>query len=174
MFGRKNNKSDAETQVQKCVEVVRGYSVSLAKEIIGKQESSNEDTFRLMTYCFALNYILIDRITFSVMPEKKRNAFSDKLFLGIRSDITKGTGVENETVTSLLSDYIAQLGPYSGKLIESQDESPQGTLFWEFSRIIKDEIGLDSLESMTIVTLLVEKSSTALMSEVRPYFESHK
>lgn len=170
MFGRKTHRSDIEVLAQRSVGVTGSYSMALAQGLLGKQKMSNADSVRMLVYCFALNYILLDRIAFSNLSSDDRNAYSDYVFKGLSLDLAEGAGINTRIIEELLSKYISQLSPYSGKLV-GQDQESKGTLFWEFSRIVDEEFGALPLEAMTIWPEFSGKIGADLMSEIGPYFK---
>lgn len=169
MFGKKTRNGEIKTLVQRSVDLIGSYSMTLVQGLTSNQQLSTQDSARLIAHCFALSYVLLDRIAFSILSIGDRNAYSDQVFVGISSDLANGIGADVDTVTNLLNKYITQLSPYSGKLVE-QDQGPEGTLFWEFSKIVDQEIGAPSLESMTLWPLMSQKVGTDLMSEAEKYF----
>ena len=170
MFGRKTHRSDIEVLAERSVGAIGSYSMALAQGLIGRQKMSNADSVRMLVYCFALNYILLDRIAFSNLPSDDRNAYSDYVFKGLSLDLAKDAGIDTRIIEELLSKYISQLSPYSGKLV-GQDQESKGTLFWEFSRIVDEEFGAPPLEATTIWPEFSGKIGADLMSEIGPYFK---
>lgn len=172
MFRKRSQKPEIEVLVRRGVDNIGSYGMVLARSLTGKQQLPDEDSARLIIYCFALNYVLLDRIAFSTLNADERNTYSDRVFEGISSDIANGMGIANGIVVELLNKYVTQLSPYAGKLVD-QGDGVEGTLFWEFSKLINEEIdglALGTLEAMTVWPVVCEKLGTDFMNEVSGYF----
>ncbi len=170
MFKKKPQLS-IEQKAKKCADLVVDYSKMLANEIKGNEQLTDRQFFILYIYCAALNYIVIDRQAFGVMTDNEREIFSDYMHLGIQADISQGTGLKKETVMELLNMGVVELSPYSRKLMPEGDESPAGTLYWEFAKITEDKIQLPPLSTLTS-SLIAMQTGVNMMKEFLPVLKA--
>lgn len=168
---RKKLRLSVEQKAGKCAKLVIDYSKMLANGIKGDEKLTNQQIMILYIYCAALNYIVIDRQAFGVLTENEREIFSDYMHLGLQADISRDSGLKKETVMELLNAGISDLSPYSRKLMADKDESPAGTLYWEFAKIITDRIDLSASVALTS-SLMAMQTGVSMMKDFMPILSS--
>lgn len=170
MFKKKPQLS-IEQKAKKCADLVADYSKMLANGIKGDEGLTNKQFFVVYIYCTALNYIVIDRQAFGMMNDNEREIFSDYMHLGIQADISRGTGLKKETVMELLNMGVVELSPYSRKLMPEGDESPAGTLYWEFAKLVAEKADLPATVALTS-SLMAMQTGVSMMKDFLPVLKA--
>jgi|GEM_PF-3307140 hypothetical protein len=132
------------------------------KEIVKDQIACLE----ILTFASALYFIVADREAFNYLNEKERSVFDNTILNEIvtgLSDLWTEPDKIRPTVGGQLNKYIAKLAPFSERLYaEEKGGNPKGTLYWEFSKILDKEHGVE-----TVAALSANWQATIIGTDVR-------
>ncbi len=130
---------------------VKLSAAQLAKYILDNDTEKVKDNMsgkELLTLSSVLYCIVLDRLAFARLPLKGRDDFSgsmlDEIVTGLsdlwesHKDIKYVVGVE-------VNRYMRQLGQYAATTIPGKNEKLEGTLYWEYSRLLTDEHQIDPM-----------------------------
>lgn len=135
-------------------------------------ELDTKKLLEILIFINALFYIIVDREAYSRLTDKDRPMFSDGMTERIISDVSFSLSKPEEAKPIILKGFssrLFQLSPYGQHLSPEDDNSPAGTLFWEFSKILRDEYDIELSISLSVINLCAELL-TELYSETDRIF----
>lgn len=150
MFNRKKkfSKDTLAEHGRQIAPMIFIQSRELCDSIKAKAEESKvdiKDHGRLMNLCLTIFYLYTDRELFSRLGAESRDVVCDDLEESILGMIKHNYKLSPEALEEERKDLletIASLSPYAKQFFSVGDESPKGTLFWEFDKLLGG-IGLD-------------------------------
>lgn len=166
MLGKKSKEKNWTDLGRTCGNFVKMAASDLVKFIIENDESKAQDSLagpELLSFASALYYTELDRWAFSKLSEKDRNSFSDMILLGIidgLSELWEKPAEIRPTVINQLNNDLAKLAPYAAQLYPDKDESPKGTLYWEFSKMLSTDYGVDTSTTLVANLAAMDRSTT--------------
>jgi hypothetical protein len=110
-------------------------------ERAGEQDnfSADEDYFNLLTLCTAIFYLYIDRQLFTKLGAERRDKVFDSIensYMGMLKHNYKFSDNVLNRAGSELSATVNSLSSYAHQFFPEKDESPKGTLMWEFGKLL--------------------------------------
>jgi hypothetical protein len=169
VFRRK--KTDWEQRGKQATVLVIEAAKELSEAIEKEEEKplSNLSANNLFLFNAALFIICLDVTAFQYLEEKERGVFIDAIYEGVTAAYAKAMGLPRDEWMGLgqrLNKYADQLGKFGKQLFPEKDQSPKGTLFWEYSKVLPGQFEVSyggaiasSLYSMQLgVSLLTETS----------------
>lgn len=161
MFGKR--KIDWRLRGHQAGEKIKLAASQLVTYLLEQDEKINKNKLagpELLSFTSAFFYVIIDREAFGQLDVEERKNFSDgmleEIAIGL-SQLWKEPKQILSTVINVLNNDISKLAPYTSQLIPDKGEDPKGTLYWEFSKLLNSDYGID-----TVVTL----SSYGVISKV--------
>lgn len=103
-------------------------------------------SIELLTFTNAMFYLEIDREAFSRLRGVERGDFSDGMLEEIVNGLSELWEQPNEikqTVGNEVNTAISKLAPYAQKLLPDKNESPAGTLYWEYMKLLVSDYRVD-------------------------------
>lgn len=135
-------------------------------------ELDTKTGLEILIFINALLYIIVDREAYSRLTDEDRTMFSDGMTERIISDVSFSLSKPEEAKPIILKEFnarLSQLSPFGQHLSPEGDNSPAGTLFWEFSNILNDEYNIELVISLGVIKLCAELL-TELYSETDRIF----
>lgn len=173
MLRKKNKRTNWSELGKTSGNFVKMAASELVQFIIENDEDKAKDSLagaELLSFASALYYTELDRWAFSKLSEKDRNDFSDSMLHEIifgLSELWEKPVEVRPTVINQLNNDLAKLAPYAAQLYPDKDESPKGTLYWEFSKMLGSDYGVDTGTTL-IANLTAMQTGTALWQNVKP------
>jgi hypothetical protein len=129
------NVPECEARASNVATLILDRSKAILPEIADR-DADQQETTTTFFYCVALYYILADRLAYDCLSDQDRAQLFDLVLWEIYRDIAAGTGASADAIAQILNGVIDELAPFSQKLFPEIDETPKGTLFWEYSKSV--------------------------------------
>lgn len=126
-------------------------------------------SMELLTFTNAMFYLEIDREAFSRLKGPERADFSDGMLEEIvdgLSDLWEQPNDVRLTVGNEVNSAISKLAPYAQKLLPEKDESPAGTLYWEYMKLLVSDYKVDHGAALT-ANIMAMQAGIELWKNVR-------
>jgi hypothetical protein len=149
MFSKKQKNIDWNKRGIVAGSHIKQYASKLSIVILNNDTEKSKDEFAgtdLLTITSAVFYLSLDREAFSKLIPADRIAFSDGMLFEIISGLSRLWNQPREvfpTIANELNKVLEKLAPFTAQLLPEKDESPQGTLYWEFMKILVNDYGVE-------------------------------
>lgn len=177
MLGKKSKKTNWSELGSTSGNFVKMAASELVQFIIESDEEKAKDSLagaELLSFASALYYTELDRWAFSKLSEQDRNNFADSMLEEIiqgLSELWEKPAEVRPTVINQLNNDLAKLAPYAAQLYPDKGESPKGTLYWEFSKMLGSDYGVDTGTTL-VANISAMQIGTALWTDVKPLLPS--
>jgi hypothetical protein len=144
---RKFSKEELAKHGSQIAPMVFIQSRELNDSIVAKAKQSGEDISdygQLMNLCMTMFYLYVDRELFSKLGAESRDTVFDDIeesLLGMIKHNYKLSSDGLEEERQELLNTIGTLTPHAAQFFPENNESPKGTLVWEFDKLLGN-IGL--------------------------------
>lgn len=169
MFSRK--KIDWQQRGQEAGSYVRQASSELVKYILENDKKKAKDNMagpELLTYTSAFFFIICDReAQANKLSAEDNKAFADGILKEVVDGLSELWNKPNEiklTVANVLNGDIDKLAPFAVQLFHEKDENPKGTLYWEFTKILGKDFGVDTTAAIGSYGLGAELVNSLLLA----------
>jgi hypothetical protein len=142
------------------------YSKTLTNAIKSDNEMNPTDLVMLFMVCAVLFYLQTDRMVFSKYGAEERNSYMDVVSEKLLVTLSNAVEMELKATFEAWNNILEALAPHASRLFAEKGESLEGTLVWEFSKMI-DEFGLDGVITHT-TTLLAGNAAVDYMKSIAP------
>ena len=122
----------------------------------------NSDVEQFVIETFVLHLHLLDRMAFGALGVEGRNRFDDRIITNVASRLTISSPLDR-----LGNTYNSRQAQYAGfrELIPPKDQSPKGTLLWEFSKLLFFLTKDSNPEALAFILAAVVESTITLVDE---------
>ncbi len=153
MFGL-SKKIDWEERGSQAASIIVVNAADLTNAVTKDAKKKIKDDKYVDIFIFNAALLLIgqDRQAFVSLKDTDRNKFSDAIYFGITTEVCKALKLEGEhwaAVAAQLNQGTTELGKYAQKLFADKDESPKGTLYWEYGKLLYQKFDLDPAIGIT-------------------------
>jgi hypothetical protein len=141
-----NNKVSAEQKGEMVGRFLPGLAALAAQELAKQIPQTRDGDYQegnldLLLELFAFYMHLANRLAFRTLGAQECSRFSSRLIVSVANNVTTSLNSELssvQTVAELRDKYNQRDEYYSQyrKLVPDGDESPNNTLFWEFTKVI--------------------------------------
>ena len=145
MFRRNNTYTDEELE-KRGNEIAsllfiqaRELATEIKKQSGENDKFSNNDYFRLLSFCTALFYLYIDRQLFTKLGAERRDKVFDNIeraHMGMLKHNYDLSGDSLNKAGAGMYDAVAALTPFAHQFFPEGKDSPKGTLMWEFDKLL--------------------------------------